>query len=68
MEKKYFAITKWSAEDVLYAAEELEIKMTKEEAQRWLKENERFLLDTIILFGNNQIYNMLEKGNTNEQD
>lgn len=49
---KWYAITRWSAEDVMNAAEEQGVTLTEAQATAWLKENERGFRDYMLEYGN----------------
>ena len=49
---QWFAITRWSAEDVLAAAEEQGVTLTEAQAIEWWKRNERRFEEMMIEHGN----------------
>lgn len=49
---RWFGIVRWCAEDVISAAEMNGITLTKAQAEKWLKKNERWFQETLIEYGN----------------
>lgn len=48
----WFAITRWCAEDVIAAAEQNGVTLTREQAERWLKNNENWFTNMLTEYGN----------------
>lgn len=57
--EKWYGITRWSAEDVIAAAEENGMKMTKEQAAAWWEENERYFKNRMVELGNEVLSAMI---------
>jgi hypothetical protein len=55
MAKKWYAIVRWSVEDVINAAEQQGVKLTKAQAQRWWEENESRFSDMLVEDGNERL-------------
>ena len=55
---RWFAVTRWCAEDVLAAAEEQGIPMTEAQAVEWWKRNERRFQDLMVEHGNEILSDM----------
>ncbi len=55
---QWFAVTRWSAEDVLAAAEEQDVTLTEAQAIEWWKRNERRFEELLIEQGNEILFGM----------
>lgn len=55
---QWFAVTRWSAEDVLAAAEEQGVTLTEAQAIEWWKRNERRFEELMIEHGNEILSDM----------
>lgn len=50
--EKWFAATRWSADDVISAADEQGVKLTEEQAVKWWEKNEKLMEDALTQCGN----------------
>lgn len=65
--QKWFAVTRWSAEDVVAAAKAKGVHMTEQQAVDWWRKNESAFRDTITQYGNEILADMnFEEDNENE--
>jgi hypothetical protein len=55
---RWFAVTRWCAEDVMAVAEERGITITEEQATAWWERNESRFVDLITGRGNEILFNM----------
>lgn len=51
-QSRWFAITRWCAENVVAAAEQQGVTLTPAQAQRWLEKNEKWFKDLLVEYGN----------------
>lgn len=51
--RKWFAASRWSAEDVISAANEQGVKLTEEQAAKWWEKNKEQFEDALTQYGNN---------------
>ena len=49
---RWFAVTRWCAEDVIAAAEQNGITLTPAQAEKWLEKNERWFREMLTGYGN----------------
>lgn len=49
---RWFAVTRWCADDVIAAAEQNGVTLTPEQAERWLEKNEGWFSDMLAEYGN----------------
>lgn len=51
-DSRWFAVTRWCADDVIAAAEQNGVTLTPEHAERWLEKNEGWFSDMLAEYGN----------------
>lgn len=49
---RWYGVVRWCAEDVIAAAERNGVSLTEEQAEKWLKKNERWFKDVLTEYGN----------------
>jgi hypothetical protein len=55
MAKKWYAVVRWSVEDIIYAAEQQGVKLTKAQAHQWWEKNESAFSDMLVMEGNERL-------------
>lgn len=56
--KEWYAIIRWSVDDVIAAAKTNNITLTKEQAAKWWEKNEHSFIDIMTEYGNEVLSNM----------
>ena len=59
MKEKYYAVVRWMPEDIMAIAEGKGISMTREEAERWFKDHENGIKQTLTEIGNEMLSDLL---------
>jgi hypothetical protein len=55
MSEKWYAVVRWSVEDVIYAAQKQGVELTEEQAHRWWQQNERAFSEMLTQDGNERL-------------
>lgn len=61
-ETKYFAVVRWTAQDVMAIAKGNGVLMTFEQAESWLENHENGLKQALTQIGNEMLEDLLYKG------
>ena len=50
--KNYYAVTRWTTDDVIGVAKEQDVEVTEEQAAAWWEKNQKWFEDRLVETGN----------------
>ena len=65
MKEKYYAVIRWSAEDIMGIAEDKGIEVSREEAEAWWQKHEKEFKESLTSVGNEMLEDMLSDESIN---